>query len=1096
MKNNARILFAFCLAVFLLCPGTGTARAEQGKRKQILLLNSYHQNFHWTEELLRAVTDVLRPKETGILLHVENMDTKRVLFGERYMRQLAEVFAHKYRDTPLDLILATDNNAFEFLRRYHATLFPGVPVVFCGVNFFKPEQLDGYPLFTGVTEEFDARGTLEMALRLHPNTRRVFVVNDYTPSGRAWADNIREQLRDFPPGVDIQYNGNLTTDDLLKQVRNLPPGSIVLLGIFFRDRDGRFLDVGEAAEALSSYSRFPVYGLLDYDLNHGIIGGMLASNYAQGQTMAQMALHVLSGRNPRNIPVIRSTWTQPMFDYAMLRHFNISIARLPEDSEIINRPRTLYSEYRDEILTVLVLGGIQTAIIVFLVVTMNRRRELERDLRRAHQDLELRVEERTREFMESEAMLRTVFNASHDALILHSVSGQILEVNDRMLKMYGVSEIEASELSLARDYSSRENPLYRLSSIWRSVINGRAQAVEWKARRPHDGHEFDVEMHMNRITYKGTPAILANVRDITVRKETETRIRQSLSKFEAILENSLVGIAMTRNRVISTINKRGAEIFGYASGELAGSDLFILLNSTDDMDMFMRASRDALETSGEFYTEQTFRAKGGREIWCRMYAKAIDPAELGKGVIWAWDNVTEQRLSQEELLRAREDAVAANRAKSEFLASMSHEIRTPMNAIVGMTDILLQTRLSGEQKDYLRTVKDSAEHLLEIINDILDLSKIEARKLELDKVDFDLPFHLRNTLKGMEVQAHQKGLALDLAIDADVPKCVNGDPVSLRQVVVNLVGNAIKFTRRGNVRIRVSRAADEARPKDDPRDQGIFVSVRDTGIGIPEEFLESIFQSFSQTTRAFGGTGLGLAISRKLIRLMGGDVSVQSKVGTGSTFSFTVWFTEGHTCPAPEPAPEPAPRPVNLGRPVRILLAEDNEVNVMVTTLRLEELGYEYDVASTGLEVLALLKEAHYDLVLMDVEMPVLDGIAATKAVRSAKSGGPIRNPNIPIVGVTAHALKEFRDRCLKAGMNAYVAKPVDFIELTGIINRLVGDVAGATDEPPTATGERDAVAADPVRKVAAESGEGGGGGVRPHCCGFLFLAQRCGVGA
>ncbi|WFS62385.1 PAS domain S-box protein [Pseudodesulfovibrio thermohalotolerans] len=642
--------------------------------------------------------------------------------------------------------------------------------------------------------------------------------------------------------------------------------------------------------------------------------------------------------------------------------------------------------------------------------------------------------------------MRTIFDFSYDAIIIHDGKGRILEVNQRMIEMFGLEGMDPAGVSLARDLSSKDTPLRFMAATMREVLEGKAHHLEWRARRYRDGREFDVEVHLSRITYRGETAILANIRDISARKESENVIRQNLVKFEAILENSLMGIAMSVGRKIVTINRRGAEIFGYTPEDIRDNTLNLLLGHYQTEDDFAQAAKAALSERGEFNTEQAFRSKSGSTVWCRMYAKTVDRGDLSKGVIWAWDDVTENRKAQEDLLRTREDAEAANRAKSEFLAAMSHEIRTPMNAIVGMTEITLQTDLSDDQRDYLKTVKDSAQHLLSIINDILDLSKIEARKLELDHVDFDLPFHVRTTIKGLEVQARQKGLDMVLEIDEGVPSCVKGDPLSLRQVLVNLAGNAVKFTHRGAISIRVRPAFG---PGPDPeRTVGVTFAVEDTGIGIPREFLESIFQSFSQTTRAFGGTGLGLAICKQLISLMGGAIQVESTVGKGSVFSFTAWFEPGFSCPMP--ADDVPQRPESPVRPVRVLVAEDNDVNVMVTTLKLEDLGYTYSVAKTGLEVLDLLKREPFDLILMDIEMPVLDGISTTKAIRSAVPGGPIPDPNIPIIGVTAHALKEFRDKSLDAGMDDYVAKPVDFHELSVIINRLIGAVPAP---PPPASG-------------------------------------------
>ncbi|QGY39533.1 PAS domain S-box protein [Pseudodesulfovibrio cashew] len=1034
---NGRFWAAVFLLVIFVAAACSPAHGAQD-HKQILLLNSYHQDFIWNESISRGLFEVLRPKEMGINLHVENMDTKRVTFDKHYAEQLRDVYAHKYRDVKLDLIMLADNNAFDFMRSYHEELFPGVPVVFCGINFYRPEMIRDHPLFTGVAENVDAKGTLWWALKIHPDTKQVYVINDHSPTGKAITRTIKEQLQDFAPGVSIRYSANIPLPDLYREVKGLPEDSLVLFGVYHRDNLGHFHDVGEVVNAVSKATAVPVYGLVDIDLGHGIVGGMLSSGHFQGQAMAQIALHVLAGNKPKDIPVITEGLSRPMFDYRELKRHNIDLSALPEESEIINRPPSIYNQDMKYIWMGVAFTVIQMVIILVLMANRARRRQAEKELRSAHQLLEERVRDRTSELKESEEAMRTIFDASHDAIFIHGVGGNILDANERMLGMYGLTRKELSEISIAKDLSSRNNAVYRLSSLWRSVVNGEPQYFEWKARRPHDGSEFDAEIYLNRIVYRGQEAILANVRDITVRKESENRIRQSLSKFEAILENSLMGIAMSRGRRFSTINRRGAEIFGYSPGELIGNKLSMILSTEVEEEAFVRHARDTLSKRGEFNTEQAFRNKQGDKIWCRMYGKAVDPGSLGKGVIWAWDDITDHRRNQEDLVRTREDAEAANRAKSEFLAAMSHEIRTPMNAIVGMTDILLQTDLNSDQRDYLRTVMDSAQHLLSIINDILDLSKIEARKLVLDRTDFDLPFHVRTTIKGLEVQGRQKDLDMVLEIDKGLHTCVKGDPLSLRQVLMNLVGNAIKFTHRGTIAIRVKPAPDApSRDPEDPRTIGILFEVEDTGIGIPEEFMDSIFQSFSQTTRAFGGTGLGLAICKQLIALMGGDINVTSKVGRGSVFSFVVRFEPGFSCPLPV-APRAAV-PEAPTRPIHLLVAEDNDVNVMVTTLRLEEMGYSYSVAANGLEVLDLLKRERFDLVLMDIEMPVLDGISTTKAIRLANPGHPIPNPSIPIVGVTAHALKEFREKSIDAGMNDYVSKPVDFNELALIINRLVG---------------------------------------------------------
>jgi PAS domain S-box-containing protein len=529
--------------------------------------------------------------------------------------------------------------------------------------------------------------------------------------------------------------------------------------------------------------------------------------------------------------------------------------------------------------------------------------------------------------------------------------------------------------------------------------------------------------------------------EITERKSVERSLRLSESKLNSIFQSvpEAIVVADAQGQIVQC-NDATAAIFGYRMEQLMGQRINLLMNASEheQHDGFLQ---NYLSSGEKKLMNQPRVLKGRRQdgssfpVRLTISETRVDNAHFFVGVM---QDFTAIQSAQDLLVEAKEKAEQANRLRGEFLANMSHEIRTPMNGIVGMTELALDTTNPERQKEYLVLARDSANHLLQIINEILDFSKIEAKALELELLEVCPAQLVRHTARSLEQLAIAKGVDLRLDTAADIPDLLWMDPVRMRQVLTNLIGNAIKFTDQGSVTVKT-----ELVPAVDAKTVLLRISIIDTGIGFDPERTEALFSPFTQAdgsvTRSFGGTGLGLAITRSLLQLMGGYITAEGRPGQGATFVATLpaRLVEQPSAPAASTAAKPSAGLTGdaEGKTCSVLLVEDHDINRKLAEIMLQRMGCRYAVAADGQQALERLAQERFDVVLMDVMMPVMDGLSALRVLRERETAGV---PRTPVLMVTAHAMTGDKERFIAAGADGYVSKPMSQAALQKEIQRVL----------------------------------------------------------
>ncbi|MFP4976682.1 PAS domain S-box protein [Paenibacillus sp. CN-4] len=612
-----------------------------------------------------------------------------------------------------------------------------------------------------------------------------------------------------------------------------------------------------------------------------------------------------------------------------------------------------------------------------------------------------------------------VFQYASFGIALFSPDGLILTVNPAMERIFGYTKEEFD----GRQFGSFSHPDESVKSIddLKRLMGDTELEIQLEQRYLRkDGMCIWTLLSVRLFRDENLKPLyyIAQVIDISKQKESELRLQETVERYTSLKKYNHDAVLSfdLKGRIING-NAMAEKLTGYEiESELIGMDLGNLIGQPN----VDRILADALHDSTIEQEIDILVGKDGNSVEVLTSIAPIFVNNQNIGFYLICKDISEQK----RLVLAKEAAEATNKAKSEFLAMMSHEIRTPMNGIIGMTELLLDAQLSDEHRDYVEIIRRSGDTLLAIINDILDISKIEAGKSELSETTFDLRHCIKDSLSVLSAKADEKKLGLSYTIHHDVPDYIYADADRLKQVLMNLLSNAVKFTETGNISVEVKKAKEE---------QLLEFTITDTGIGIPPDRLEEIFEPFSQIDsfmmRRHEGTGLGLAISKRIVELMGGDIHAESTGENGSSFHFTIRLHEKTANDVHKTENDT----IAAGS-AKILIAEDNPINTLVLKKMLERIGHQVTVAMNGEAAIKAAVQDNYDVIFMDIHMPVINGMDATREIKEKLSSA--KHPRI--IAVTANALKGDREKCLAAGMDDYISKPVKLETLTKVLNQHV----------------------------------------------------------
>ncbi len=1031
-----RTLWFFCISLLcssILIHPAYRSYGQDVTKKQVLVLNSYHRGYKWTDDITEGILSVFGPEKENVSLYIEYMDSKRVS-DEQYFESLREIYKHKFRNVRFDVIICSDDNAFNFLLKHRNEIFPDTPVVFCGVNYFNESDLEGHDLFTGVNEEANLKAGIDLALKLHPDTEQVVVITDTTTTGKKIHTELMEIIPAYPDTIEFILFEDMEMKEIQERIQGLPSDSLVFYTFFFRDKSGKFFEYDESISLIAEKCAVPIYGAWDLSLGHGVVGGMLTSGYHQGEAAAKTALRILQGERVKDIPIIKESPNRYMFDYHQLDRFGIKLSKLPEGSIVINKPRSLYAERKGLVWTVIASVGGLSLVVFALSLSVLKRKQAEEKLKEAHDKLEQHVAERTRDLHEmnqqlnlelsqrmktedalrqSERYYRTLLVSLHEDILVIGRDYLITDINDGYLVKTRFKREEVIGRPCFLISHAYHEPCHRFGEDCRLIEvfkTGDPQTCRHVHTRS-DGDKIwmDIIMSPLRDENGNVTHVIEAARDVTHLIEIEKALQESEVQYRTLFESSQEAIFLMKGEGIVECNPATESLFKCGREELLGSSIF---RFSPEAQPDGKSSKE----KGAEYVRLAISGIPQRFEWVHHTCQG-DPLDVDVSLsrIRIEEEshllVLERDIGEEKRLQKQLQQAQKMEAIGTLAGGIAHDFNNLLMGIVGNAALMLLDMGSKHlHYEKLKNIEQYVQNGAELTRQFLGFArggKYEVKPTVLnDLIENSSRMFGRTKKEIMIHRKYQKGIWP-----------VEVDSGQIEQVLLNLYVNAWQAMPEGGELYleTVNVELDEYDVKAYGLKPGNYVrvSVTDTGMGMDMATQQRIFEPFFTTKEMGRGTGLGLASAYGIVKNHGGIINVESKKGEGTTFNIYLRASARKVTKK-----EAKPQEILRGSET-ILLVDDENMIIDVGKQILKKLGYRVFTATSGREAIEVYEKnkTGFDMVILDIIMPDMGGGLVYDRMKEI-------NPNVRVLLSSGYSIHGQAKEILERGCDGFVQKP------------------------------------------------------------------------